>query len=395
MWEQSSQFESGVKRMEAKTYKIVLVEDEIIIRENIRKSVEWSKYGYEFCGEAANGEQALEIIEDIIPDVVITDIRMPFMDGIELSRILKSLYPKMKVLILSGHMEFSYAKEAIGIGVYDYLIKPITPMKLIKTLLKLKEVLDNEQEEKRIIQLLTEEIKSIEDKAINDSIVLCAKDLMSEKEKEQQFIEFLRCGHLENVDKFVDDYVSDQNNKAFASALYCTYFGIKMVATCIRVIEEFGGVAESVFSDFNNISEYVKKLANNGQIISEMKKLIMVVIEYRNKTINSSALIVEEAKKYIIAHIGNPELSLNDVANNVGLSPNYFSSIFKKATGETFVRQITNMKIEYAKELLTTTKMTTAEIAESVGYNDTNYFISVFRRNCGMTTKEYRRIIQS
>ncbi len=380
--------------MEAMTYKIMLVEDESIIRENIKKSIEWSKYGYEFCGEASNGEQALEIIEDIMPDVVITDIRMPFMDGIELSRTLKSLYPKMKLLILSGHMEFSYAKEAIGIGVYDYLLKPITPMKLIKTLLKLKEVLDDEQEEIRIIQLLTEEIKSIEAKVINDSTVLSVKDLMTETEREQQFIEFLRCGHLENVDEFVDAYVSDQN-KAFASTLYCAYFGIKMAATCIRVIEEFGGIAEAVFLDFNNINDYVKKLANNGQIVAEMKKLITAVIEYRNKTIDSCALTVEEAKKYIMGHISDPNLSLNDVAGHVGLSPNYLSSIFKKVTGETFVRNITNMKMEHAKELLRTTKMTTADVAESVGYSDPNYFISVFRRNCGMTTKEYRRKIQS
>jgi len=381
--------------MEEKVYKLVLVEDESIIRENIKKSIEWSKYGYEFCGEAANGEQALEVIEEVIPDVVITDIRMPFMDGIELSRICKTLYPKMKILILSGYMEFSYAKEAIGIGVYDYLIKPITPMKLIKTLLKLKEVLDNEQEEKRIIQLLKEEMKSIENRAINDSTVLCARDLMSEKEREQQFIEFLRCGQLENVNEFVDTYVSEQNSKAFSSVLYCAYFGIKIATECIRAIEEYGGVAESVYPDFNNINEYVKKFVNVDQIINEMKKLVSAVIEYRDKTIDSGALIVEEAKKYIETHINDPDLNLNEVANHVALSPNYFSYIFKKVTGDTFIKYVTATKIEFAKELLKTTKMSTAEVAERVGYSDTNYFISVFRRICGITTREYRRKYQS
>ena len=105
-------------------YKVILVEDEKTVRDSIRKCVDWSTYGFLFIGEAANGEQALEIIRETGCEIVITDIRMPFMDGIELSRILRTLYPSVKIIILSGYMEFQYAQEAIRYGVSEYLLKP-------------------------------------------------------------------------------------------------------------------------------------------------------------------------------------------------------------------------------------------------------------------------------
>lgn len=376
--------------MAAKKYKLMIVEDEGLIRENIRKSIPWEKYSYEFCGEASNGEQALDIIEDIQPDVVITDIRMPFMDGIEFSRVLKSLYPKIKIIILSGHMEFAYAKEAISIGVYEYILKPITPVKLIRTLLKLKEVLDGETDEKEIIRFLTEEIKTIESKAEKEPAVLRMKDLINEKAKEKKLLDFLRFGQLNAVESFLSEYLADQQNVLSNSTIYCSYFGIKTVATCIQVIEEFGGEPEKVFLDLSNVNDYVKKFIDANQVLKETHSLIEAVLNYRNTTINSSAKIIDEAKKYILENLSKPDLSLNNVANHVGLSPNYFSHIFKKTTGETFVRIVTKTRIEQAKRLLKTTNMTTSDIAEKVGFSDTNYFISVFRRCCGKTTKAYR-----
>ena len=99
--------------------KVFLVEDEVIIRESVKNSIDWEKEGYEFAGEASDGELALPLILEEKPDIVITDIRMPFMDGLELSRIVKEKLPDTKIIILSGYDDFGYAKEAIKIGVTE------------------------------------------------------------------------------------------------------------------------------------------------------------------------------------------------------------------------------------------------------------------------------------
>ena len=104
--------------------KVFLVEDEIIIRNGIKNSIDWEMHGYDFVGEASDGELALPMILEKKPDILITDIKMPFMDGLELSEQVKKALPATKIMILSGYNEFDYAKMAIKIGVTDYLLKP-------------------------------------------------------------------------------------------------------------------------------------------------------------------------------------------------------------------------------------------------------------------------------
>jgi len=99
--------------------------------------VDWQANGFEFCGEAADGEMALPLLRTAQPDVLITDIKMPFMDGLQLSKIVRERMPWVKIIILSGHDEFEYAQEAISIGVTDYLLKPVTVKKLQSALQKL------------------------------------------------------------------------------------------------------------------------------------------------------------------------------------------------------------------------------------------------------------------
>ena len=131
--------------------KIFLVEDELIIRENIKKSIDWESYGFEFLGDAGDGELAYPMIIKLQPDIVITDIKMPFMDGLELSRAIKKEMPKVKIIILSGYGEFSYAKEALNIGVTDYLLKPVDAVTLMETLDKVGEIIYRERAEEESI----------------------------------------------------------------------------------------------------------------------------------------------------------------------------------------------------------------------------------------------------
>ena len=125
--------------------RVFLVEDESIIRETLRDTVPWSQYGYSFAGEAGDGEMALPLIRQVKPDVLITDIRMPFMDGLALSELVSREFPGMKIVIISGYDDFEYARQAINIGVDRYLLKPITKKALLNALEELKEKIEGER----------------------------------------------------------------------------------------------------------------------------------------------------------------------------------------------------------------------------------------------------------
>jgi two-component system response regulator YesN len=135
-------------------YKVFLVEDEIVTREGIRDNVDWKANGFEFAGEATDGDMALPFIQAIKPDVLLTDIKMPFMDGLQLCKIIRERMPWVKVIILSGHDEFEYAQEAIKLGVNEYLLKPITVQEMHKVLRKLAAQLDQEKIEQENLKKL-------------------------------------------------------------------------------------------------------------------------------------------------------------------------------------------------------------------------------------------------
>ena len=118
--------------------KIFLAEDEVVVRETIKRMIPWEELGFELVGEAADGEMALPLLIRQQPDLLITDIKMPFMDGLTLARLAKKEIPGLKVVILSGYDDFNYAKQAIGIGVEDYLLKPITKNALIERLSEIR-----------------------------------------------------------------------------------------------------------------------------------------------------------------------------------------------------------------------------------------------------------------
>jgi two-component system, response regulator YesN len=156
-------------------YKVFLVEDEIVVREGIRDTVPWEKTEFVFCGEAPDGEMALPLIEETNPDILITDIKMPFMDGLELSRYLKKTKPHLKIIIISGYQDFSYAKEAIAIGIEEYLLKPINIKDLLETLRKVAKAIDLEKTQNESIDVTDrfrrENAELVREKVLNEILM--------------------------------------------------------------------------------------------------------------------------------------------------------------------------------------------------------------------------------
>ena len=139
--------------------KVFLVEDEVVMRNGIKNNIPWESEGFQFVGEASDGELAYPLIKQEKPDILITDIRMPFMDGLELSRIVKKELPQIKIIILSGYNEFDYAKTAINIGVTDYLLKPISSAKLLEAVKHVAAMIEKEQEHARMLERYKKEME--------------------------------------------------------------------------------------------------------------------------------------------------------------------------------------------------------------------------------------------
>ncbi|MEG0369354.1 MAG: response regulator, partial [Hungatella sp.] len=172
-------------------YRIILVDDEEEVRKGIIRKINWEDAGFQVVGDAENGEDALEKIEILEPDVVLTDIRMPYMDGLLLTEKIRQQYPAIKVLIFSGFDDFEYAKRAIKLNVTEYILKPVNVEELTLILKRIKHNLDEEIEQKRDVNLLRESYKNslpiIREHFLNDLVQgNCPPDLIEEKLREYQ-----------------------------------------------------------------------------------------------------------------------------------------------------------------------------------------------------------------
>lgn len=137
-------------------YKLIIVEDEADVREGIIEKIDWASYGFEVVDQAENGQEATESIDRLLPDVVVTDIQMPFMNGLQLAEWIRSRHPATKVIILTGYDEFEYAQKAIKLQIDEYLLKPFSSQELIDVLMKVRNEIEAEIAEKENMYVLSE-----------------------------------------------------------------------------------------------------------------------------------------------------------------------------------------------------------------------------------------------
>lgn len=156
-------------------YKIFLVEDEIVVRESIRDSIPWEETEFIFAGEASDGEIALPLIQKILPDILITDIKMPFMDGLELSSFVKKTMPQVRIIMISGYQEFDFAKQAISIGIEEYVLKPVDSKELLNVLRKVAKNIEIEKKNLENLEVtnkyIMENAELVKEKVLNEVLM--------------------------------------------------------------------------------------------------------------------------------------------------------------------------------------------------------------------------------
>lgn len=363
--------------------KVFLVEDEYVIREGIKNNIDWEAHGYEFCGEAGDGELAFPMIQEQRPDIVITDIRMPFMDGLALSKLIKKEFPEMEIIILSGYGEFEYAKEGIRIGVAQYLLKPISADALIKEVDQVAAAIEERRQKQRIRDRYFKEFAGNSDR--NEEFRIQEIDYKQFERTKLQ--EFLKCGAPQEISYFVEEFFNKMDCSAVKSRIFRQYIAIDAYFCVVDFLEELGfskdeiepmDVASDILSNVESTKDYIRRI-------------IQKAVELRN-TVSGSKYkeLMDKVFHYIGEHYGEEELSLNQLAAYVNFSPNHLSTIFSQQTGQPFIKYLTDFRMNKAKELLRCTGKKSSEISVEVGYGDPHYFSSIFKKTQGMTPTQYR-----
>lgn len=528
-------------------YSVLLVDDEEEVIQVIIKKIDWESMGFKIVGYAHNGVEALEMAEELQVDVVMTDIKMPYMDGLTLCKKLKELYQAIKVIVFSGFDEFEYAKEAIKIEAEEYILKPVNSIELKELFERIKINLDKELAEKQDIQklknyyadslpvlqenFLTSLIagsipkNKIEKYALNYQIDLSGDyysvtvlHISMDKEAKmngsinplllsvsvKRLVEEQLDGHwnsytmsylrdiviltkldgMEDNSRFTDDidkickmakkvclatvtagvgYICEDLDRlplsyegAKNAISYRVLYGSGKAINIAEVepqgkadvvweetyIQKFlrdlkFGESESIEKSIDELIVFLKqsnlsiqqyrifvmelltemfRFGNNNQLnmveifgpnmeaytevlqmesTDELERWLMeksakMQEQLRREKNDSAKSFVAKAIEYVEINYNNQDFTIDTICSYLGVSSAYFSTVFKKETGKTFINYLTDCRMEHAVELLTTTDDKTYVIADKIGYSDPNYFSYVFKKKFGVSPSKYK-----
>lgn len=291
--------------------KIFLAEDEVIVRETIKRMIPWEELGFELVGEAADGEMALPLLIRQKPDLLITDIKMPFMDGLTLAKLAKKELPELKIVILSGYDDFNYAKQAINIGVEDYLLKPITKNALIERLSEIRSRYEHEKTQKEYYEKFQREMQAYEKNSSRDffeALVRGSMDMMEVYKKAEKL----------GVDIVAEAYnilIFTMNSEEDFSGQKEGYS--EWEAESLEMLEEFFSGHPSAMLFRSNIFSYGVLLKGQKESIKEITKECVGKIQ--------GILKRKESKREWFLAVGQPVERLSQIKKSYHTAYRAFS----------------------------------------------------------------------
>lgn len=524
-------------------YTVYLADDEQLIREGLAQTIPWESLGLQLIGTAEDGRQALKEIREKKPDIVLTDIRMPYLDGLDLIGKIREVHPDCRVVIITGHGEFSYAKTAIQLGVSDFVLKPIDITALCRTLSRLKKDLDSSCHQKNEVEKMRIQLQRADAYRLQRQI----RRYIAGRTPKQQFLEqlpdhlqknqamiltLLQVDHFDNLTAAMDEETifamtqkmeQSMQKAGEGTSMICVEessgrylllftgawgeelcFEVRSYIRRLRLVEpdmEFTTVTSPVYDgiwhcqeayafvqrgcgyafqlgsnrdvqpdevkrvcadplpdvpnvgrvirsistfnkktireDFDLLAKDIRQTGHNsylytrmlvnvvyGEIVKllvdincpidtiledplaayrgilthttlddmlqELYRFVCRICDFLGKNIKANQSVAERAKTYVAAHYADSSLTLDRVAGEMGISPNYFSALFKQNTGSSFINYLTNVRIAKAKELLRSGSSKTYEVAMRCGYENPTYFSTIFKRRTGVSPSEYR-----
>lgn len=389
-------------------WNLMIVEDESIVRIGLRYMLNWEELGFVWKAEASNGEEALQLLETEDIHIVMTDIRMPGMDGIELTKSIRSKYPAVQVIFISSYDNFSYAREAIRLGALDYLHKATMDEDEVAEVLRKaanklqatpvqEKLVASEDRHEYLLSLLDRHtfpvepyISDLEDQKFDEGYWLTVfrrrGDAIMESEEAFQL-------RITAIQYFIAEYVAKDwggivFHRSYREIIWLTPVAAKVGIRSRKENNQYVEVLKQKVFELLNVS-VIYSTSSHYQHIRQIPDAYMEVLLQLPVNEQSDNFIVRRAKAYVDQHIVE-DITLTKVAINAFVSPGHLSRIFLKEVGENFTDYVIRNKMEYAQKLLRGTNKKIYEIAAEIGYTNSHYFSKLFKERVGLTPVEYR-----
>ncbi|AQS11426.1 putative response regulatory protein [Clostridium saccharobutylicum] len=347
-------------------YKVMIVDDMEIARLQLKRLKIWGEVsGFEITDEARNGYEAIQKLQTNSVDLIITDIRMPIVDGVELLEEVMKKKLALCVVLFSGYSEFEYARKGLVLGAFDYLIKPVNADDINKLLERAKLFISEKKEEKKL-------------KVYNHSLDVT------------QILELIENGRT----------VENLAYSIFDKLVLGDFDKIRMHHIIIEFFEE---VLEAInnnmiwFIKFADVS-YIKSLnLHDVASLEQLRDIYISCIKNLEAQImylylaKSYGVLINKVSIFILNNVEN-EVTLSTIASYMDMNKNYLCEIFKKKTGMSLLDYMTKVKMERAKKMLRESEDRSYEIADKLGYRDPEYFSRLFKKYSGMSPTAYRKL---
>ena len=375
--------------------KMMIVDDERIILESLETLIDWNSIGVEVVGTADNGAAAIDVAVRSKPDIILSDISMPALSGLEMLEALRIQQMRVEVIFITAYSKFDYAQEAIKHGAYDYLLKPIDEVLLLETVsrcankvreeaARLSSGTDTETWAKHL-----DRGESVYYSSITD---VPAQSYHSEPEVKAAIVENIKAGSLEQIHDALLDFFrlifhEDNTLEADTVRLHC----FELVDHLLRELREYKiqEYLNSTDKEFN----LKKRIAACVTLDDAFEVTQNLVVNFGNCVKDVQASTTKRLVHAAIAYIHDnyhKDISLTSVADHLFITAPYLSKLFSAQMHESFSQYLLSYRINVAKELLRNTHEKVYEIAAQVGYTDIAHFSKLFKRSTGQTPKQYR-----
>lgn len=358
--------------------RVYIIDDEDIVRDGLTQYVPWYDYGMEVVGTARNGTEAYDFICRHEVDLLITDIYMPKMDGLELIEKLKEAGKNPVVIIISGHSDFEYAKRAIKTKmVFEYILKPISFEELDKVLASAKVKIDQSGTESEFPILTKQEWAR-----------LAADEKANRIAKQSEIINEINLCDLDHALRLFHEswsFMIKNNYSKNMISRYCIEMGIGIIELVLQernsrdILLEDPILAVNSKSNLSDIHDYSENLINISYKVMSHKERMDV------------SPLISAALDYLNDNYANHDQALNLLADKLNVSPNYLCLKFKEETGINYTKYLNSLRVKHAKELLRDVRLKVYMVSDMVGFDDTRYFSRIFRTYTGYTPTEFQK----